>query len=395
MKSVYLKPNKEVSVKRYHPWIYSGAIHDFKNLNIDDGELVKVFDNKNNFLGIGFFSKSPIAVKLISLEETEINKSFWIKKLKRAIDYRKRLNLFDLSHSNAFRLIYGESDEIPGLIIDYYNGVLVVQCHNLFVYKNLHNIIEALIETLPLPIKAIYNKSKNTVPIKYKNEINDSFIFGNYNKYVEILENNNKFIVDIVDGQKTGFYLDQKENRLLFSRYVKNKNILNLFSYTGSFSIYAEILGESKSCINVDCSAKALEIAELNSKLNNCNNIKNIKSRVDKFLKNLNEKFDVIILDPPAFAKNIKEKKDALKGYCRINKLTLDACKNGSIVFSFSCTQVISLEEFKQAIFIAATRAKKNIKILHTLTQSPDHPISIYCPETNYLKGLVLYVSDM
>ncbi|MCX7955249.1 MAG: class I SAM-dependent rRNA methyltransferase [Bacteroidales bacterium] len=391
MKEIILKKNKEISIKRFHPWIFSGAIKEMSD-NIEEGELVKVFDHNKNFLGIGFYQPDSISVKLISFEDVPINDEFWEKKICEAINLRVNLGLFsNLDVTNVFRLIHAEGDNIPGLVVDYYNGIIVIQCHSAGIFLNRFLIAKLLLKILGNKVNAIYNKSSDTLPFNYKYKEDDGFIFGSYDGLIEVKENNNKFLIDFINGQKTGFFIDQRENRILLTKFVKNKTILNLFSYTGAFAIYASNAG-CFSCINVESSKSALKIAELNSNLNGCRNIINFNNDIKDFFKNNNDKYDIIIVDPPAFAKHIKDKSNALKGYTKINKKALNCVKKEGIIFTFSCSQVISLEEFKQAIFIASAIAKKDVSIIFQLSQPPDHPVNVFCPETNYLKGLVLYV---
>jgi len=386
---IILKKNKEQSLKRRHPWVFSGAIEQLPS-NIQEGDLVEVLDYHRNFLGIGHYQPDSIAVRILSFNNETINQAFWNKKVETAYIKRKYLGLIDNSSTNVFRLIHGEGDELPGLIADYYNGVVVIQCHSAGMYLQRNAIAQAINNIIP-EIKAIYNKSFLTLPPLFNNKEPDGFLWGNHSNPIEIIENNLRFNIDFIEGQKTGFFIDQRENRMLLGSLSKNKKVANLFGYTGGFAIYAAHYGASQ-VINVDSSAKALEMATVNYQLNNLTSIKNICSDVNDFFKTCNEHYDIVILDPPAFAKHHKHRKKALLAYKNLNIKGLKILSKGGILFSFSCSQAISANDLRQAIFVAAANEKRSVSILYQLHQPADHPISIFHPEGEYLKGFALKV---
>lgn len=390
IKKITLRKNKEKSVKRYHPWIYSGAVQNLPD-DLFDGEIVEVYDCDEKFLAIGHYQPESIAVRILSFEKQEINQEFWNNKIKKAIDFRKSLGFFDNDETNAFRLINGEGDDLPGLIADFYNGLVVVQCFSAGMYFQLSEIVEALKQNIP-DLKTIYNKSFTKLPRNFKNKKEDGFLWGTIENPVQIKENNLNFSVNFIEGQKSGFFIDQRCNRNLLGQFAKDKTVANLYGYTGGFSVYAAKNG-AKKVINVDSSEKALITAEDNYKLNNVEEkIENIESDVAKFLDETTEKFDVIVLDPPAFSKNHKHRDKAMRAYKKINSKALDKINSGGFLFTFSCSKAITANDLRQSIFVAAASSGKNIKIVHQLHQSSDHPISIFHPESEHLKGFVLQV---
>ncbi len=386
---IILKKGKEVSVKRFHKWIYSGAVDKIIG-KIAEGDIVEIYDANNNFLAIGHYQSESITVRILSFEKTEIDQNFWNKKIDNAIELRKKSGFFTDNSTNVFRLINGEGDDMPGLIADYYDGLVVTQCFSAGMYKNINQIAEAI--SSKTEIKAIYDKSSLKLPQSYKKKIKDGFIKGEINSPVEVSENNNKFLVDFIEGQKTGFFIDQRENRKILSEFSSQKEILNLYSYTGGFSIYAAKSG-AQNVTSVESSELALEIAEKNYHLNNVEKIvKNEKADVEMYLKNNIKKYDIIVLDPPALAKNHLHKEKALKKYKNINEAALLSVKNRGLLFTFSCSKAITSNELKQALFIAGANTKRNLKIIKQLHQPADHPISIYNPESEHLKGFVVFV---
>ncbi len=388
---IVLKSGKDQSLLRFHPWVFSGAIKKIYG-NINDGDTVKVYDNKDNFLGIGHYQIGSIAVRILSFTDQEINAEFWENQIIKAIEFRKKLGFFDNKNNNVFRLVHAEGDMLPGLIIDYYNGNVVMQLHSVGMYKNIETIVETLKKVLGDDLKSIYNKSDKTLPHKAKININNGYLYKESKNNI-ITEYGYKFKIDWIDGQKTGFFIDQRENRKLLEKYSKNKNVLNVFGYTGGFSVYA-LGGGAKLVHSVDSSAKAIDITNENVNLNFKDTTNHKAFAVDafEFLKNIDDKYDVIILDPPAFAKHHKVLHKALQGYKKINTRAFEQIKKGGILFTFSCSQVVSKENFRNTVFTAAAISKRNVKILHQLHQPVDHPINIYHPESEYLKGLVLYV---
>ena len=387
---ITLRHGKEQSVKRLHPWIFSGAIAKMSGTP-DEGDLVKVYSADGEFLAIGHYQKSSIAVRILSFNDIAIDQNFWNERIASAYNYRKQLGLVNNSETNCYRLVHGEGDNLSGLVIDYYNGTAVVQCHSVGMFKNLDCIANALQQTMGEQLTAIYNKSESTLPFKAGIENNDGLLWGEI-KTENALEYGNSFFIDWIQGQKTGFFIDQRENRKLVEHYAKGKSVLNTFCYTGGFSVYA-LRGGAKKVVSVDCSARAIELTDKTVAMNFPNaEHTSVVSDTFKYLDNNKDEFDLIILDPPAFAKHGKVLNNALQGYKRLNMKAIEQIKKGGILFTFSCSQAVSKEEFRKSVFAAAANTKRNVRILHQLTQPADHPISIYHPEGEYLKGLVLEV---
>ncbi len=386
-----LKPGKEKSVKRMHPWIFSGAIAKTEG-NIAEGDIVDLYDSENNFLAKGHYQPDSITLRILTFKNENINSEFWYNKLLNAINNRIECGLYNSETTNVFRLVHGEGDFLPGLIIDFYNGVAVMQCHSGGMYLNRIEIAEQLKKIMGEKLIAVYDKSDGTLPYKFTEKSANGFILGQANSEIEVLENRHKFIVNIVEGQKTGFFIDQRENRQLLAMYSKNKIIANMFSYTGGFSVYALIAGAQK-VQSIDSSAKANELTIRNVVANNIhNNHEIITEDVLKYIENIDQKYNLIILDPPAFAKHNKNLNNALQAYKRLNAKAIRAIQKNGIIFTFSCSQVVSKNDFRQSVFAAAASTGRNVKILHQLSQPKDHPISVYHPEGEYLKGLVLLV---
>lgn len=388
---IILKSGKDQSLNRFHPWIFSGAIKKIIG-NVQEGDLVEVVNNKDEFLAIGHYQIGTIAVRVISFDKLEINTDFWKQKILDAYNLRNVLGLINNEETNVYRLVNAEGDGMPGLIIDHYNGVLVMQMHSIGFYLTRNLLVEILKDLYKDKLLAIYNKSESTLPFKANISANNEFLFGNKTDQV-VSEYGLKFNVSWLEGQKTGFFIDQRENRKLLDKYSLNKAVLNVFGYTGGFSIFA-LHGKAKEVHSVDSSKKAIDLTEENVNLN-YSEISNHKSFVVdafEFLKDIKDKYDVIVLDPPAFAKHRRVLHNAIQGYKKINRLAIEQIKAGGILFTFSCSQVLSKQDFQKMIFSAAAMAGREVKILHHLTQPADHPVSIYHPEGEYLKGLVLYV---
>lgn len=387
---ITLRHGKEQSAKRLHPWIFSGAIAKMSGTP-DEGDLVKVYSADGEFLAIGHYQKSSIAVRILSFNDIAIDQNFWNERIASAYNYRKQLGLVNNSETSCYRLVHGEGDNLSGLVIDYYNGTAVVQCHSVGMFKNLDCIAKSLQQTMDEQLTAIYNKSESTLPFKAGIENKDGLLWGEI-KTENALEYGNSFFIDWIQGQKTGFFIDQRENRKLVEHYAKGKSVLNTFCYTGGFSVYA-LRGGAKKVVSVDCSARAIELTDKTVAMNFPNaEHTSVVSDTFKYLDNNKDEFDLIILDPPAFAKHGKVLNNALQGYKRLNMKAIEQIKKGGILFTFSCSQAVSKEEFRKSVFAAAANTKRNVRILHQLTQPADHPISIYHPEGEYLKGLVLEV---
>ena len=391
-KKVYLKPKKEESLKRFHPWIFSGAISRIDGVP-EEGEIVEVYDAQKNFLAIGHCQIGSIAVRVLSFQNEPIGTSFWENRFRKAYALRERLNLAGNPRNTIFRLIHGEGDDLPGLIVDIYGDTAVMQAHSPGMHFARKELATALVKALGEKIKNVYYKSETTLPYKAGLEAVNEYLIGGDSIDTVSLENQLRFHTDWEKGQKTGFFIDQRENRMLLERYAKDKNVLNMFCYTGGFSVYA-LQGGAKEVHSVDSSGKAMALTNQNIALNfpECENHFSYTEDAFKFLENMDERFDLIILDPPAFAKHRNVLKNALQGYKRLNALAFEKIKPGGIVFTFSCSQAVSRENFRSAVFGAALQAGRNVKILHQLTQPGDHPINIYHPEGEYLKGLVLEV---
>lgn len=387
---VILKKGKEFSIERFHPWIFSGAIQE-KIGELTDGCWVDVLNFKKKFLGAGHFQNGSIAVRVLSFEENR-SAEFWSEKISTALLLRKNAGLPSTA-TNAFRLIHGEGDGLPGLIVDYYNGVAVMQAHSVGMHLDRMNIVKGLQDALGENLTAIYYKSQTTLPGKDREVLQDEYLFGMSVVPHLILENGNKFFVDWEEGQKTGFFIDQRENRKLLAAYSEGKKVLNTFCYSGGFSIYA--LNEKASLVHsVDSSDKAINLTRKNVELNGFDAMEHLSFSEDvfDFIKDKQHQYDVIVLDPPAFAKHRDARHQAVKGYQRLNVEAMKIIKPGGVIFTFSCSQVVDKKLFYDTIVSAAIQAGRQIKVLHHLSQGPDHPVSIFHPEGEYLKGLVLYV---
>ncbi len=393
MHKVILKPKKEESLLRFHPWVFSGAIHSIQGKPAE-GDLVEVFDCRDNFLATGHYQIGSIAVRIVSFRQQEITASFWEKRIARAYEMRCALGLVT-AENNTYRLVHGEGDSLPGLIVDVYDDTAVMQAHSIGMHETRHELAKAIVKMVP-EVKNVYYKSETTLPFKAPIDPEDGYLIGSDTKKYTALENGLQFNVDWLRGQKTGFFIDQRENRALLERYSKGKSVLNMFCYTGGFSVYA-MRGGASLVHSVDSSAKAMEITDKNIALNFGNDSRHTSYAEDafKFLNGIQDsgvKYDLIVLDPPAFAKHREALRNALKGYKRLNAKAFEQIKPGGILFTFSCSQVVSREQFRLAVFSAAAESGRNVRILHQVTQPADHPVNIYHPEGEYLKGLVLWV---
>ena len=390
-KKLYLKPGKEESLKRFHPWVFSGAIAKVEG-EPEEGEVVDVYTSKKEFIACGHFQIGSIAVRVLTFKQEEINRDFWKRRLEVALDLRRSLNLVDNPENNTYRLVHGEGDNLPGLIIDVYGQTAVMQAHSAGMHVDRMEIAEALSEVMGDIVKHIYYKSETTLPFKADLGPENGFIKGGSPENIA-LENGLKFHVDWLKGQKTGFFVDQRENRHLLERYSKGRNVLNMFCYTGGFSFYA-MRGGANLVHSVDSSAKAIDLTNQNVELNFPGDPRHEAFAEDafKYLDRMGDQYDLIILDPPAFAKHRDALRNALRGYSKLNAKAFEKIKPGGILFTFSCSQVVDKKDFRNAVFTAAAQSGRSVRILHQLTQPGDHPVNIYHPEGEYLKGLVLYV---
>jgi 23S rRNA (cytosine1962-C5)-methyltransferase len=387
---IVLKSGKEQSVRRFHPWIFSGAIKKMYG-NPAEGDLVDVFDNKDTFLAVGHYAPSSIAVRILSFSQKTPDIGFFREKIRRAINFRRAIGILDNPQINVLRLIHGEGDGLPGLIVDYYNGVAVMQMHSIGFYRIRKEIASILAELLKDRIVAVYDKSEGTIPHMSGIIGTNEFLYGNSDPVI-VTENGYMFKIDWITGQKTGFFIDQRENRKLLEKYTEGRTVLNMFGYTGGFSVYA--MKNAALVHTVDSSFPAIEMANENIKLNYGEDKRHESFQIDAFdyLNHIKDQYDLIILDPPAFAKHNNVLANALQGYKRLNIKAIEQIKPGGIIFTFSCSQVVTRENFRKSVFAAAANTGRNVRILHQMSQPPDHPVNIYHPESEYLKGLVIYI---
>ena len=389
---IKLRRGKDEAVKRYHPWIFSGAIETAAD-GLQAGDIVTVVDYKNNILGTGFAEAGNIAVKILTFDNRKIDKFFWKERLEKAFELRKLMGLTDNEHTNSYRLVHSEGDELPGLIIDVYNKTAVVQAQTEGMALNVKTIAEVLMTIEGLNINSVYNKSSEAMQRMGKEAVEDGYLIGE-NSDDFVLENDSKFLVDWEGGQKTGFFLDQRFNRDLVRQLAKDKNVLNTFCYTGGFSVTA-LRGGANKVVSVDCSKKAIAACEKNIALNGFSVEDNPSVAEDAklFLQNMKKgEFDLIILDPPAFAKNHKSLHKGLQGYKFINLEAMKKIKEGGLLFTFSCSQAVDKAQFQSIVMAAAIEAGRKAQIIFQLDQPDDHPVNIYHPEGAYLKGLVLKI---
>ena len=395
MKQVRLRKGKEESLKRFHPWVFSGAIASIDE-GITEGEVVRVVTNSGDFIAVGHYQEGSIAVRVLTFSDVQIDDEFWYSRLASALKMRQAIGIADNPNNNTYRLVHGEGDNLPGLIIDVYDETAVMQAHSIGMHLCRKEIAHALNKVMEGRVKHIYYKSETTLPFMTADDMN-CFLVGGSDDNIAT-ENGLKFRVDWLKGQKTGFFVDQRENRSLLEYYARGKRVLNMFCYTGGFSFYA-MRGGAELVHSVDSSAKAIELTKQNVELNFPNDPRHEAFCEDafKFLEGSVANgsaigYNLIILDPPAFAKHRGALHNALKGYTRLNQKAFEKIEKGGILFTFSCSQVVTKDHFRNAVFTAAALAKRKVRILHQLHQPADHPINIYHPEGEYLKGLVLYV---
>ena len=368
-KNIVLKPGKEESLKRFHPWVFSGAIKTLPQ-QLQEGELVRVLNSKGEFVAVGHYQVGSIAVRVLSFQDIDIDDDFYRKRLRSALDVRKATGIADNPQNNTYRLVHGEGDGLPGLVVDCYGHTAVLQAHSVGMHLVRQQVARVLVEVMEGRIENVFYKSETTLPFKGL-----------------------RFRVDWLKGQKTGFFVDQRENRRLLERYAKDRKVLNMFCYTGGFSFYA-LRGGAQLVHSVDSSAKAVELTKENVELNFPGDPRHVAFCEDafRFLDRADGQYDLIILDPPAFAKHRAALHNALKGYTRLNAKAFERIMPGGLLFTFSCSQVVTKDNFRNAVFTAAAQARRRVRILHQLHQPADHPVDIYHPEGEYLKGLVLYV---
>ncbi len=389
-KKIQLRRGKEESLKRFHPWVFSGAIQRMDD-GIQEGELVRVVTNEGDFIAVGHYQQGSIAVRVLTFSDVEVDRAFWYSRLQSALQMRLAIGIADNPQNNTYRLVHGEGDHLPGLIIDVYGQTAVMQAHSIGMHLMRKEIAQVLVEVMESRVSHIYYKSETTLPFMTEDDMN-GFLYGGSNDNIA-LENGLKFRVDWLKGQKTGFFVDQRENRSLLERYAKDKRVLNMFCYTGGFSFYA-MRGGAELVHSVDSSAKAIALTRENVELNFPGDARHEAYCEDafKYLEKAGSNYNLIILDPPAFAKHRGALHNALKGYTRLNQKAFEKIEKGGILFTFSCSQVVTKDHFRNAVFTAAALAKRKVRILHQLHQPADHPINIYHPEGEYLKGLALYV---
>ena len=390
-KNVYLKKGKEESLKRFHPWIFSGAIARADE-QIEEGETVRVFDSQNCFIAVAHTQIGSIFGRVLAFEDIAINGDFWRERITAAYKLRQAAGVVNAPYNDVFRLVHGEGDQLPGLIVDVYGKTAVMQAHSVGMHVNREDIAEAIMSVMDGQLESVYYKSETTLPYKAGLEMDNMFLRGKSGDNVAT-EYGLKFYIDWLKGQKTGFFIDQRENRLLLEHYAKGKNVLNMFCYTGGFSVYA-MRGGAKRVDSVDSSAKAMEVTDKNIEMNFPGDNRHTSYAEDafKYLDNMGSDYDLVVLDPPAFAKHKEALRNALKGYTRLNAKAFEKIRPGGILFTFSCSQAVNKDQFRLAVFTAAAQSGRHVRILHQLHQPADHPVSIYHPEGEYLKGIVLYV---
>jgi 23S rRNA (cytosine1962-C5)-methyltransferase len=390
LSKIILKKGKEEALQRFHPWIFSGAIHRIEG-NPQEGDVVEVYSAQNQWLAIGHYQIGSITVRVLSFTPTTINDQFWLSRIQSAYNLRVTLGLAENSDNNTYRLVHGEGDNLPGLVIDVYDDTAVIQAHTVAMHIVRKEISNTLMQVV-FGLHNVYYKSEGTLPFKADVTPENTYLVGGETDCIA-MEHGLKFHADWLRGQKTGFFVDQRENRLLLEKYAKNRTVLNMFCYTGGFSFYA-LRGGAQLVHSVDSSAKAIELTNRNVKLNFPEETRHEAFAEDafKFMDQSKDKYDLIILDPPAFAKHKNVIGNALRGYQKLNAKAFEQIRPKGILFTFSCSQVVTKEQFRLAVFSAAAQTGRNVRILHQLTQPADHPINIYHAEGEYLKGLVLYV---
>ncbi|MCS7036274.1 MAG: class I SAM-dependent rRNA methyltransferase [Saprospiraceae bacterium] len=389
---LYLKPGKEASVRRFHPWIFSGALQELPSADAD-GEVAEVYDHRGRLLGVGHFHRGNIAVRLLTFEAADLNApAFWEHKLQQAFALRQQLGL---TQQGAYRLVHGEGDDLSGLVIDLYGQVAVVQCHSIGMHRQRHLIAQALQRVVEPPLTAIFDKSRETLPENYAQHIQNGYLAGSASGSAIVCENDVRFRVDWESGQKTGFFLDQRDNRQLLGRLCAGKRVLNAFAYTGGFSCYALRAGAAL-VHSVDISAKAIALLEENIALNQPFAGQHCAFTEDAlaFLKKTNQEYDIVVVDPPAFAKSLDKRHNAVQGYKRLNAAAIQRVAPGGLLFTFSCSQVVSRELFEHTVAAAAIEVGRPARVLYRLSQGADHPTNVYHPEGAYLKGLVVQIGS-
>ena len=390
-KIIQLKRGKEESLRRFHPWVFSGAIQQTDS-DLEEGDTVRVVTSTGEFIAVGHYQQGSIAVRVLSFSDVDIDDAYWASRLQSALSMRQAIGLADSPANNTYRLVHGEGDHLPGLVIDIYGKTAVMQAHSIGMHLCRKQIAVQLVKVMGERLQHVYYKSETTLPYM---EPENGFLYGGSNDNVA-LENGLKFYVDWLRGQKTGFFVDQRENRLLLQQYARGRRVLNMFCYTGGFSFYA-MRGGAELVHSVDSSAKAIELTNRNVELNFPGDQRHEAFCEDafKYMDNVpadNVPYDLVVLDPPAFAKHRGALHNALKGYTRLNQKAMQIIAPGGILFTFSCSQVVTKDNFRNAVFTAAALARRKVRILHQLHQPADHPVNIYHPEGEYLKGLVLYV---
>ena len=390
-KDLYLKKGKEESLERFHPWIFSGAVHHVEG-DPEEGEVVRVLTADGRFVAVGHWQIGSIAVRVLDFEDREIDADYWTRRLEVAYGLRRSIGVAGREDSDTYRLVHGEGDCLPGLVVDVYGRTAVMQAHSVGMHLARHEIASALVKVTGGEVSNVYYKSETTLPFKADLGQENGFIVGGSTDNVAT-ENGLKFHIDWLKGQKTGFFVDQRDNRALLERYARGRSVLNMFCYTGGFSVYA-LRGGAELVHSVDSSAKAVDLTRANVALNFPGDTRHEAYAEDafKYLDAMGQRYDLIVLDPPAFAKHRDALRQALKGYTRLNAKAFEKIRPGGILFTFSCSQVVTKDQFRMAVFTAAAQSKRRVRILHQLHQPADHPVNIYHPEGEYLKGLVLFV---
>ena len=390
-KLLYLKKGKEESLRRYHPWIFSGAVNHTEG-ELQEGDIVTVLTSQGEFIAVGHWQIGSISLRVLSFQDVPIDSHFWEERLRVALDVRRRIGVAGRPDNNTFRLVHGEGDNLPGLVIDLYGSIAVMQAHSVGMHFSRQEIADALVNVMGDQLKAIYYKSETTLPFKASLGQENGFLYGESKEDVAV-ENGLKFHIDWLKGQKTGFFVDQRDNRSLLEKYSRDRSVLNMFCYTGGFSVYS-LRGGARLVHSVDSSAKAIELVNANVEMNFQGDSRHAAFVDDAFryLEQMQQSYDLIILDPPAFAKHKDALKNALRGYTKLNAKAFEKILPGGILFTFSCSQAVNKDQFRTAVFTAAAISHRRVRILHQLHQPADHPINIYHPEGEYLKGLVLYV---
>lgn len=391
LKTIQLRRGKAESLRRFHPWVFSGAIAA-QSRDLQEGDLVQVLDDQGNFIAVGHYQIGSIAVRVLSFEQRSIDNAFWEECLREAYRLRRVLKLAGRSDNDVYRLVHGEGDRLPGLVVDVYGATAVMQAHSVGMHVQREAIADAIIQATEGAIRNVYYKSETTLPYKAELGQENGFLRGGSPANVAT-ENGLKFHIDWLKGQKTGFFVDQRDNRSLLEHYAKDRSVLNMFCYTGGFSVYA-LRGGATMVHSVDSSSKAIDLTRANVELNFPEDTRHEAFAEDafKYLQRAGHDYDLIVLDPPAFAKHKEALRNALKGYTRLNAIAFEKIKPGGIVFTFSCSQAVNKDQFRLAVFTAAAQSGRHVRILHQLHQPADHPINIYHPEGEYLKGLVLQV---